>query len=345
MRVSGVIGLLAALHGCSGDASPAGGDLRTELPVIDVEPAEEITDLCYSWTLDNEEELYVNRVTLTATPGIHHSNWYFVPDRFYEGPDGLWPCDDRMFFQEIAAGAGGVLFAQSTQSTDETQQFPAGAAMVLPPHARVVSNLHLLNYGRETLHTRISLELGALTEEELEVKLTGLAMFYYPLEIPPRARSEFTVECDFDATHRTALGRPLDFSLYYVLPHYHGYGDVLNVSAVGGPRDGETVWETHAGLGEILGGPLDPPFELTGARGLRLTCVYDNPEDRTIRWGNGDGEMCVAFGYVDSENTWSGVVTEPNQVLGVREDGTTMNTSSCRIITIRASHERRERGM
>ena len=59
------------------------------------------------------------------------------------------------------------------------------------------------------------------------------------------------------------------------------------------------------------------------------------------------GEMNVlrSCGYVDSENTWSGVVTDPNQVLGVRDDGTTMNTSSCRIITIRASHERRERGM
>src|SRR4051812_1302279 len=63
--------------------------LRYESQPIDLAPGAERGGDCESWTLNNSETLYVNTVTFAATPGMHHSNWFFVPLSFYRGPDGL----------------------------------------------------------------------------------------------------------------------------------------------------------------------------------------------------------------------------------------------------------------
>jgi hypothetical protein len=97
---------------------------------------------CESWTLHNEEPLYLNAVEMEATLGMHHSNWFFVPDTQYPGPDGTWACRSRNFEQGVASYLGGVFFAQSTQIQRETQQFPEGTVVVIPPHARVIGALH-----------------------------------------------------------------------------------------------------------------------------------------------------------------------------------------------------------
>jgi len=94
-------------------------------------PFEEI-EPCVSWTLDNEQALYVQAVTLANESGFHHSNWFVVPESVYEGPDGYWNCDDRGFEEIASAAAGTVLFAQSTQSWLETQRLGEGAVIKIP---------------------------------------------------------------------------------------------------------------------------------------------------------------------------------------------------------------------
>ena len=91
------------------------------------EPGQEVLGLCQSWTLGNETELWINTVELQQDEMSHHSNWTFVTDDKYEGPDGVWPCSDRNYDQLSAAVVGGVLYAQSTQATREVQRFPPGA--------------------------------------------------------------------------------------------------------------------------------------------------------------------------------------------------------------------------
>src|SRR6187431_1156593 len=61
---------------------------------------------CVSWTLANEEALYVQAVTLANLSGFHHSNWFVVPDDVYEGDDGFWPCATRDYEELGAATAG-----------------------------------------------------------------------------------------------------------------------------------------------------------------------------------------------------------------------------------------------
>ena len=117
--------------------------------MIDV--AEETTNVCQSWALGNDEPLYVRKIRQANDGGWHHSNWFFVPDTAYtpntelEGPDatqeGTWKCSDRGFREYLAAAAGGVFFAQSTQTLSELQEFPDGAALVIPPNSVIVGSV------------------------------------------------------------------------------------------------------------------------------------------------------------------------------------------------------------
>lgn len=134
------------VSGATGACEPlAGTPMRHDFPENTSAPGEEITGVCRSWTLGNEEELWVNAVELEQDEQSHHSNWMFAPEGNFDGPDGLWPCADRGYDQLTAALAGGVLYAQSTQATHEVQAFGPGTAIRIPPRSRILSSIHILN--------------------------------------------------------------------------------------------------------------------------------------------------------------------------------------------------------
>ena len=277
------------------DATPLGASL----PDFDIAAGEETQRYCQSWTLNNDEPIFVNRVVVENTGAFHHSNWFFVLDRFYEGPDGTWPCAERGF-DSVAAGSnssGGVLFAQSTQALSEEQSFPEGTVVRLPPNVRLVGQVHLLNIQSEPVSTHIRMELHALPESEVLTQLSAMSFANWSLRIPPRSESTFSMDCDLSAA---TLGERWDARLYYFLPHYHQYGRQMRLEYVGGERDGTVLFETNSAIGEPLGQTLSPPMEMSGAEKIRLSCTFENPSDRTIRHGIGENEMCMFLAFTDS---------------------------------------------
>ena len=70
---------------------------------LPIDVGEEISDVCQSWTLDNDEPIYVSKVRQRNDGAWHHSNWYFVPEEVYPGPDGTWDCNERHFDDVPAA--------------------------------------------------------------------------------------------------------------------------------------------------------------------------------------------------------------------------------------------------
>lgn len=307
-RIAWVSGLvLTASFGCAVDpgAEPYTGEHT--FPVLALEPGDEILDACQAWTLNNEEELFVHEVEMSAGPGWHHSNWMFVPGDTFEGPDGTFDCADRRF-SEISANlmGGAVFFAQSTQSTGETQRFPEGAAYRIPPHSRVIGKVHVLNTSPDPIESAITFRIGTIPEEEVETLLQPLAMDNRALELPPRVDTELTMACDFAGTLGTE-GAIEGVRIFYVLPHYHALAHGMRVTIHGGEHDGEIVFESTGGVGNVLGGPIDPPLDLTGALGLRMTCTYTNSTSETITWGeSAANEMCTMLAYVEADRALGG---------------------------------------
>lgn len=294
-------------------------------------PGEEISGQCVSTTLHNEEPLYINAVELQTGPGFHHSNWFWVPDYRFDGPDGTWRCADRGFDDAVAGIDGGVLFAQSTQATHEKQQFPDGMAIVIPPHSRILSGTHLLNSSDAPLS--VSLNLTVTPVAEPTTLLAAMSFTNESIALPPHRQSRFTIECDVDSAHRAVLGRPVDFHVVYALAHYHDLGTGITIEGVRGDGTASMMFETTTRIGDALGGMIDPGFAMDGYTKIRFSCNYDNPGDTTVRWGLGAGEMCTFLSFTDSEKTWGGGVLNRNEVPTVVDHGTYIEyTYACSVI-------------
>jgi len=305
-----------------------------------LEPGEELLGECVSATLHNDAPIYVSQVELDTATGFHHSNWFFLPDFMLDGPDGSWRCADRGYAQEVAAAFGGVLFAQSTQATHEVQAFPPGAATRIPAHSKIVAGIHLLNSTDSTLEVPLAITVTPIAESEVTTLLSATSFEDQALAIPPRAASQFTVECDIGPKYQELFGRAPDFSFYYALPHYHELGTGLTIEVIAADGTAETLFSTAHRIGDALGGTLDPPFAMAGRSKLRFSCSYDNPSDATITWGYGGQEMCVFLTFTDSTYSFTGGALTPDSPgTGVVDaNGVVQFTHDCQVIAVDATH-------
>jgi hypothetical protein len=276
--------------------------------VYELDPFEE-EEPCVAWTLNNEEALYVEAVTLATEGGFHHSNWFVVPEDKYDGPDGYFDCGDRGFDQLDSAIAGTVLFAQSTQSLEEEQRLGSGVVIKIPPRHKVVAGVHLINFAPRATSTEMRMGLEIIHPADVETVVAPFRLTYYDLEIPARTTSRFTGECDFQAYQAQVLpDMPFDLKLYWVLPHYHNLGTYFSLEVLGGDADGSMIYELEGFNAGANGEAYAPPVDLSGSSGVRFTCGYVNPRDEDVGWGIGDQEMCVMLGFADSPLLFDAVV-------------------------------------
>jgi hypothetical protein len=319
--------VVVAIMGCGSEPSPF-AVRELEFGPFEVAPGEEIDDRCVQITLGNEDYLYINSVELTTGPGFHHSNWFFVPERTFPGDDGTYNCDERDFNEPVAAIFGGVLFAQSTQAHHEVQQFPAGVIIKIPPRSKLVTQIHLLNATEAPLVITPKIALTPIPQAEVTTTLAGISFQNQALALPPNRESRFGVECDLAPRHEALFSRAPDFKIYYGLAHYHELGTGLTVEAVKPDGTTATVFSTATQIGDTLGGPVAPAFDMTGYTKLRFHCNFYNPRADVVRWGIGDQEMCVFLAFSDSPYNWGGGVTEETEPLNPVEVGNAMHYSN-----------------
>lgn len=325
-----------ALAGCGGDDPPG----RYPFGPFEVAAHEEVIHTCVQISLHNPETLYIQSVELTTGPGFHHSNWLFVPESVFSGDDGTFQCSDRGYNEGIAAALGGVLFAQSTQSPHEVQAFPPGVAVVIPPQSKIVAQLHLLNPGDAALHISPTIQLTAVAQAEVKTMLSAISFEDQALGLPAHHQSRFSVDCDLAPLHQERFQRDPDFKLYYALAHYHALGTGLTLEAVKPDGTTATVFTTSHRIGDTLGGPIAPSFDMTGYTRLRLSCDYANARDTVVGWGLGDQEMCVFLAFSDSAANWGGgALTEdaPGDPT-ILPDGVMSYRHACDVFALTAHH-------
>ena len=286
-----------AVGGCGSDPCDPNAEACTyeaDVSTLTIAGGVEDEDTCQSWTLNNPTELWVTAITQTNGGAYHHANWFFVPDDQYKLPDGTWSCSENQFTELVAALQGGYLFALSTQDNAETQTLPQGSAIRIPPYSRVIGSSHMLNTSDEPITTTMHIAISTIPPSQVTAKLAPARISYHDLHITPMAKSSFTTECDLVTAYDDVWHRPLSYTLYYVLSHYHQLGYYQQLEILGGPRDGEVIMRND-GFGDNAGHAIQPPLDLAaaGATGLRLTCGFNNPRSVEVGWGIGDQEMCV----------------------------------------------------
>jgi hypothetical protein len=331
------LALLAVLAACGNDPCDPNAQACTyeqDVSTITVPAGFEDEDTCQSWTLNNPTELWVHSITQHNDGAYHHANWFFVPDDQFQLPDGSWPCTANNFGELVAALEGGFLFALSTQSLEETQTLPDGAAIRIPPYSRVIGSSHFLNASDADITTTMHLRMETIPPPQVAAKLAPARIQYHDLHLDPNARSAFTTECALDTEYtKWVHDMPFRYTLYYVLVHYHTLGLYQQLEILGGPRDGEVIMR-HDGYGDNAGHAIDPPLDLAaaGARGVRLTCGYDNPRSVPVGWGIGDQEMCVMALQAATEIGWDGDVADgTGAMVGTAPDGEIRYQGACGI--------------
>jgi len=298
---------------------------------LSINSGEEISGVCQSWTLDNEEPLYVSKIRQRNDGAWHHSNWFFVPEDTYDGPDGTWDCDERGFHDVNAALAGGAFFAQSTQTFQEIQAFQEGAVLEIPPRHRIVGGVHLVNASAAPMNTALSFDIETIPEEDVQIRLRPIAFTNTALDMEPQAESRFGMTCDLGPSFQNELGTQANYNVYYVLAHYHEWGNYFRLSFVDDQRDDRTIFKLESSVGEPLGSILDPPVHSQGASRLRLECGYLNNTDHRLTYGLGGHEMCVFLAYTDADLT-IGAVSGANTPMGPNAEGIFMNETDCGIV-------------
>lgn len=300
--------------------------VRSMAPFAESEP-------CAQWTLNNDQPIYVNTVTLVNDGGFHHSNWLAVPEDKFVGEDGFFDCDDRNYTELAAAVAGTVLFAQSTQSRSEAQPLPPGVVVKIPPRHKIIAGVHLLNLGSTDLDSELRMALELVHPRTVEVVVAPFRFSYFDLHIPAGTRTRHASTCGFDDDYYNAIGVPLDLKLYWVMPHFHYLGDQFTVDVVGGPEDGRNLYTLDGFDADANGRAFDPPVDLSGATGLSFSCGFDNWRDKDIGWGIGDQEMCVMLGLADSRAIMDLSVQAGSEVVG--EDGDRLlNEGPCSVLAL-----------
>jgi hypothetical protein len=310
-------------HSFPDNTTPAGGELR---------------GLCRSWTLDNAEELWINAFELEQDELSHHSNWTFVPDDDFDGPDGIWKCSDRNYSQLSAALSGGVIYAQSTQADHEVQKFPGGVAVRIPPFSRIISDIHTLNTTANEVIGNVKITLYGIDVGAVDVKLVPFHVSYEELDIPPQSTSRFSGECEIDSVFQSTAGSPFVGQVYYMLPHTHALGTRMFVEAFGGPDGDVSLVDVSGFNGEARGRNYDPPLDLSGHKGLRFGCEFYNPRAESVHWGFDDQEMCEALGFASSPLAFESRISEAKP--DGEEDGILKFTGDCNTAAFPWDHEK-----
>lgn len=312
MRLTLSFALIIALVGC-GDTAPesAGPDPAESaefnatwshtFPPVFVQSGTERDYDCQAWTLNNDEPLYVTGVRQENDGAWHHSNWFYVPEDMF-GEDGTFDCRDEEFGMVEAAVFGGVVFAQSTQTFEEVFRFPRRSAVVIPPRSKIIGALHLVNLAAGDIETSLTLEFETTESNEIDISLQPLSFLIYSLQIPPQQQSRWRMTCDMTGVYDSLAlnhGSAEDFAIYYVLGHYHSWGNYFNLSYVDADGSERKIVELENTIGDSLGQIVDPPIFANDAPGLKVTCGYNNTTDSNLIWGNNaEDEMCMFLAYV-----------------------------------------------
>ena len=202
----------------------------------------------------------------------------------------------------------------------------------------IVGSTHLLNISAAPMDTAMTLEVQTADREEIDIRLTPLTFAIGDLRIPPMVdgvptESRTSMLCDLREPFRTHLGEDdVDYNIYYVLGHYHQWGNYFNLSFEHEDGTLETIFEIKNSIGEPIGSIIDPPMNNNGAPKLRSECGFINNTDETLTRGLQYGEMCDFLAYTDA-NLKIGATGRDNQDMGEDEEGRRLFATDCGPIT------------
>lgn len=242
--------------------------------------------------IGNTAEMYVSRIETSMRPFSHHFVLYTFSNSSIEKsitPDAVRDirnADGTMNFITMIAMGYHVFLGGSMQPQSD-YVFPAGTALRLPADAGIDLNVHYANKTSAKVPGEAYVNLYTVPAAQVVHALSTLNLQNTSLSLPAGQRTTATKDFTFNA-QTTIVG---------LTSHMHARGEKFQIRIVGGPRDGELVYENtdweHPQMKTFA-----TPLVLAKGQGLRSTVTYNNTTSKTINFGlTSDDEMDIIFGY------------------------------------------------
>ncbi len=243
--------------------------------------------------LGNTEPVYVNRIETSMRPFSHHfALWTFaanVPPSVMPQPNAVRDIrsPDGVLITENTRAMGYHVFLAAAMTQRFDYVFPAGTALRLPARAGIDLNVHYANYTGGTIRGEAYVNLYTVPGAQVQRVLSTLDLDNSNIILPARQRTTVERVFTFDGPA----------NVYALTSHTHARGERFQIRIVGGPRDGELVYENtdweHPSIVTYL-----TPISLQKGWGLKSTVIYNNTTDRVIYFGlTSEDEMNIIFGY------------------------------------------------
>lgn len=168
-------------------------------------------------------------------------------------------------------------------------QYPAGTGITMPTDDVIVMQIHY-----NTSHGSAGHEIGPdLTTIKLQLSEGRVEK---PALIFPIADLNFTIPPRISGyTSSVTFPFPTTATLYGMGPHMHTRGKSITVTADNVCLVNVPSWDFNwQQLYQFV-----TPMALKAGVRLKLTCTWNNPTDKIVRWGEGtDDEMCLNYLYM-----------------------------------------------
>ena len=241
----------------------------------------------------NTSDVYVSRIETSMRPFSHHFVLYTFDPRT---PPAIIPTTDVVrdirnadgtlnFVNMIAMGYHVFLGGSMQPRSDYV--FPPGTALRIPANASIDLNVHYANYTSGRVQGEAYVNLYTIPASQVAHSVSTLNLQNSNLVLP--AGQVTVVSRDFLFSGQTTITG--------LTSHMHARGTKFQIRIVGGPRDGELVYENTDWENPQLVN-YTVPIVLEKGQGLRSVVTYNNTTSNTIYFGlTSDQEMDIIFGY------------------------------------------------
>ena len=243
--------------------------------------------------LDQNDDMYVNRIEIEMRRGSHHFLLYTfnedTPQQIlpsYDQPRELrnensiinLPTLYQMQFHKFFGG---------TQWSRLDYRLPDGVALKIPQGSGLDQNSHYVNRTDSVMTGEVYTNLHTINKEDVEHVAELFDFNNIDIYLPPKKVT--TLSKTFILDEKYYIGQ--------VFSHAHEKMQEFVVEIVGGQRSGEVIyWTNDWEHPPIIN--FDPPIEINAGEGLMLKATYNNPTSLPVTFGyRSVDEMMILFGW------------------------------------------------
>ena len=243
--------------------------------------------------LDQNDDMYVNRIEIEMRRGSHHFLLYTfnedTPQQIlpsYDQPRELrnensiinLPTLYQMQFHKFFGG---------TQWSRLDYRLPDGVALKIPQGSGLDQNSHYVNRTDSVMTGEVYTNLHTINKEDVEHVAELFDFNNIDIYLPPKKVT--TLSKTFILDEKYYIGQ--------VFSHAHEKMQEFVVEIVGGQRNGEVIyWTNDWEHPPIIN--FDPPIEINAGEGLMLKATYNNPTSLPVTFGyRSVDEMMILFGW------------------------------------------------